>query len=110
MSKTLEPTHDFVVFKVDHVAKIGTLHLPETVSEADRDFRRTSVIAVGPGRLNPDGSRAPMQVQIGDCILIGHDTKYLLSTTITGEKLWIVPESSVVAVVRDAPVFADEHG
>lgn len=108
--QAVEPLHDFVVFKLEVDKARGHIVLPEAHAEANRDFRRTRVIAVGPGRVQPDGSRAPMSVRIGDCILVGHDTKYLLSTEITGEKLWLVPESSIVAVLRSDEVTDESDG
>jgi chaperonin GroES len=46
----------------------GGIIIPDTAKEKPQE---AEVVAVGPGKLNDDGKRSPMDVQSGDRILIG---------------------------------------
>ncbi len=90
MALNIKPLGDRVV--VEPIEKEETtpsgLVLPETAKEKPQEGK---VVAAGPGRLNDDGTRVPMDVKVGDRVLYAkyagtefklNDTKYL----ILGEK------------------------
>ena len=71
----------------------GGLYIPDTAKEKPQ---QGTVVAVGPGRLNDDGDRIPMEVKPGDRVLYG---KYAgTEVTIEGEQYLIVKEGDVLAV------------
>jgi len=71
----------------------GGLYIPDTAKEKPQ---QGTVVAVGPGRLNDDGERIPMEVKTGDRVLYG---KYAgTEVTIEGQQYLIVKEGDVLAV------------
>lgn len=72
----------------------GGILLPENAREKPQQGR---VLAVGPGRLLPDGGRAGLQVNEGDQIVFssysGHEIE------VDGNELLIMSEADVLAVV-----------
>ncbi len=71
------------------------LVLPETAKEKPQEGE---VVAVGPGRRDDDGKRIPMDVAVGDSVLYA---KYGgTEIKIDGEKLLILKESDVLAIVE----------
>ena len=55
------------------------------------------VIAIGPGKIRDDGERSPMDVSVGDKVLVG---KYSGSDIkIDGEDYVILREDEVLAIV-----------
>jgi chaperonin GroES len=71
----------------------GGLYIPDTAKEKPQ---QGTVVAVGPGRLNDDGDRIPMEVKTGDRVLYG---KYAgTEVTIEGAQYLIVKEGDVLAI------------
>ena len=66
----IRPLHDRVVVKrLEQQEQIrGGIIIPDTAKEKPQE---AEVVAVGPGKLNDEGKRAPMDVKAGDRILIG---------------------------------------
>ncbi len=94
----LTPLHDKVIVKstATETATASAIIIPETASK-DRP-EQGEVIAVGPGRLNEDGSRAPMSVAVGQKVVFG---KYGPSElAIDGQDLLICNESDILAIVE----------
>ena len=72
----------------------GGIVLPDTAKEKPQ---KGKVIAVGPGRLLDDGTRAAMEVKVGDTVLFG---KYAGSEiTLDREEYVIMKESDLLARV-----------
>ena len=72
----------------------GGIIIPDTAKEKPQ---QAEVIAVGPGKFNDDGKRAPVDVKQGDRILIG---KYSGSEIrIDEEDFVILREDEILAVV-----------
>ena len=72
----------------------GGLYIPDTAKEKPQ---QGTVVAVGPGRLNDDGDRVPMEVKPGDRVLYG---KYSgTEVSLHGDDYLIVRESDVLAVL-----------
>lgn len=72
----------------------GGLYIPDTAKEKPQ---QGTVVAVGPGRMNDDGERIPMEVKAGDRVLYG---KYAgTEVSLDGDDYLIVKESDVLAVL-----------
>ena len=82
----VRPLHDRVLVKRREQKEEvrGGIIIPDTAKEKPQE---AEVMAVGPGKLNDDGSRSPMDVKAGDRILIGkysgseikvHDVDYVI--------------------------------
>ena len=72
----------------------GGLYIPDTAKEKPQ---QGTVVAVGPGRMNDDGDRIPMEVSTGDRVLYG---KYAgTEVSLDGDDYLIVKESDVLAVL-----------
>ncbi len=62
----------------------GGIYIPDTAKEKPQEG---VIVAVGPGRLSDDGSRVPMEVEVGDTVVYSKyagteyregDTEYLV--------------------------------
>jgi chaperonin GroES len=62
----------------------GGIYIPDTAKEKPQEG---TVVAVGPGKLNDDGTRTPMEVAVGDVVVFSKfagteykegDTEYLV--------------------------------
>ena len=72
----------------------GGLYIPDTAKEKPQ---QGMVVAVGPGRMNDEGERIPMEVSQGDRVLYG---KYSgTEVTVDGNEYLIVKESDVLAIL-----------
>ena len=93
----LQPLGDRVVVKPNEDQDMRTssgLVIPDTAKEKPQTGE---VIAVGPGALDEDGDRMPMDVKVGERVLIG---KYSGSEIkIDDEDLVILREDEILAVV-----------
>mgnify|MGYP001587560360 FL=1 len=94
----LKPLGDHLVVKVtkeDKMTKSGIV-LPDTV---DKEKQETGeVTAVGPGKLMDNGTRAPMDVSVGNKILF---KKYALDEfKLDGEEFGTLQLSDVIAIVE----------
>ena len=93
----IRPLHDRVVVKrLEQQEQIrGGIIIPDTAKEKPQE---AEVVAVGPGKLNDEGKRAPMDVKAGDRILIG---KYSGSEIkLDDEEFVILREDEILAVVE----------
>ena len=91
----IRPLHDRVVVKrIEQKETVrGGIIIPDTAKEKPQE---AEVVAVGPGKVNDDGKRSPMDVKKGDRVLIG---KYSGSEIkIDEEELVIVREDEILAV------------
>ena len=66
----IRPLHDRVlVQRIETEEQVrGGIIIPDTAKEKPQEAK---VIAVGPGKLNDEGKRAPTDVKTGDRILMG---------------------------------------
>jgi len=93
----IRPLHDRVVVKrLEQEEQVrGGIIIPDTAKEKPQE---AEVIAVGPGKLNEDGGRSPMDVEKGDRVLMG---KYSGSEIkIDDEDFVILREDEILAVVE----------
>jgi len=66
----VKPLHDRVLVKrIEPEEKVkGGIIIPDTAKEKPLEGR---VVAVGSGRLDEDGKRIPLEVKVGDRVLVG---------------------------------------
>jgi chaperonin GroES len=92
----IRPLHDRVVVKrLEQTEQVrGGIIIPDTAKEKPQE---AEVVAVGPGKINDEGKRSPMDVKAGDRILIG---KYSGSEIKLDEQEYvIVREDEILAVL-----------
>ena len=92
----IRPLHDRVVVKrIEQKETVrGGIIIPDTAKEKPQE---AEVVAVGPGKINDDGKRSPMDVKKGERILIG---KYSGSEIkLDEEELVILREDEILAVL-----------
>jgi chaperonin GroES len=94
----LRPLGDRVVIQPtprEEMTKSGIV-LPDTAKEKPQEGK---IIAAGPGRINDDGKREPMDVAEGQKVLYA---KYAgTEFKIDGEELLIVSQKDILAIVQD---------
>ena len=92
----IRPLHDRVLVKrVEQQEQMrGGIIIPDTAKEKPQE---AEVVAVGPGKLTDEGKRTPLEVQVGDRILMG---KYSGSEIkIDDMDYVIVREDEILAIV-----------
>lgn len=92
----LVPLHDRVLVKrVEAEEMSGPIIIPEAAKEKPMEGL---VVSAGPGRLNRDGERVPMQVTAGDRVLFG---KYAgQEVKIEGDEHVVVKEDEILGIIR----------
>ena len=96
MTVKIRPLHDRVVVKrIEQEEQVrGGIIIPDTAKEKPQE---AEIVAVGPGKLQEDGKRQPMDVKEGDKVLIG---KYSGSEIkIDDDELVILREDEILAVI-----------
>ena len=96
MSVNVRPLHDRVLIKrIEEEEQVrGGIIIPYTAKEKPQE---AEIVAVGPGKLDDDGKRQPMDVSVGDRVLVG---KYSGSEIkIEGDDYVILREDEILAVV-----------
>ncbi len=97
VSANVRPLHDRVLVKRLEIEEEvrGGIIIPDTAKEKPQE---AEVVAVGPGKLNEDGGRQPMDVKAGDRVLVG---KYSGSDIkIDAENYVILREDEILAVIN----------
>jgi chaperonin GroES len=78
--------------------RVGGIIIPDTAKEKPQQAK---VIAVGSGRVNDDGRIIPLDVKVGDHVLIG---KYAgTEIKLDGQDYVIVREDEVLGVAEGVP-------
>ncbi|OKL46061.1 co-chaperone GroES [Boudabousia marimammalium] len=97
MAVTIKPLEDRVVIKqleAERTTASG-LVIPDTAKEKPQEGQ---VVAVGPGRVDDQGNRIPMDIAEGDVVIYskfgGTEVKY------AGEEFLILSSRDVLAVVE----------
>ncbi len=93
----IRPLHDRVLIKRLEEKEVikGGIIIPDTAKEKPMEGE---VVAVGPGKIQEDGKRSPMDVQPGDRILFG---KYSgTEIKIDEEDFVIMREEEILAVLN----------
>lgn len=96
IKKQFHPFHDRVLIRViEPEAPASAIVIPDSAKEPPL---QGIVLAVGDGRLNPDGSRTPVAAEVGSLVLFG---KYAgTEIVIEGEELKIMRDEEVFGVIR----------
>jgi chaperonin GroES len=92
----LRPLHNRIIVERATAGeqKQGSIIIPDSAKEKPQ---QASVISVGPGKIDKDGKRQPLDVKAGDKVLIG---KYSGSeVSVDGKDYVILTEDEVLAVV-----------
>ena len=98
---TYKPLGNRVLIKQveeEDVKTRGGLYVPDTAKEKPQ---KAEVLAIGPGKLDENGKRQPMEVKVGDVVLFA---KYA-GTEVKGgendeEELMVLREDDILAVVE----------
>lgn len=94
----LKPLADRVVIKriEEEEVKKGGIIIPDTAKEKPQ---KGEVIAVGPGRLDEQGKRIPMEVKVGDKVLF---SKYAGTEVKIDENEYLVMrEDDILCIVEE---------
>lgn len=97
MAITIKPLEDRIVIRqVDSEEKTASgLYIPDAAKEKPQEGE---VLAVGPGRVDDNGNRVPVDVKVGDHVIFsrfgGTEVKY------DGEELQILLARDVLAIVE----------
>jgi chaperonin GroES len=93
----IQPLADRVVIRAleESEQMRGGLYIPDTAKEKPQ---QGEVVAVGPGRVNDDGERVALEVQVGNRVLYG---KYSgTEVNVGGEEYLILRETDVLAIIN----------
>ncbi|HEX5512495.1 MAG TPA: co-chaperone GroES [Actinomycetales bacterium] len=97
MSVSIKPLEDRIVVKAVEAEQTTAsgLVIPDTAKEKPQEGE---VLAVGPGRVDDNGQRVPIDVKVGDRVIYskygGTEVKY------DGDELLILSARDVLAVVE----------
>ena len=97
MSVSIKPLEDRIVvqtLEAEQTTASG-LVIPDTAQEKPQEG---TVVAVGPGRVDDNGNRVPMDVAVGDVVIYskygGTEVKY------AGEEYLILSARDILAIVQ----------
>jgi len=97
MSVSIKPLEDRIVVRpveAEQVTASG-LVIPDTAKERPQE---AEVIAVGPGRVDDNGNRVPVDVKVGDKVIFskygGTELKY------AGEEYLVLSARDVLAIIE----------
>lgn len=93
----LKPLGDNIIVKPSEAEEVTSsgIVLPDTAQEKPQEGE---IIAVGPGKLDDDGKRMPMEVKKGDKVIY---PKYRgTEVKIKGEEYLILSQTDVLALVQ----------
>lgn len=100
---TIRPLYDRIVVKrIEETQQMqGSLHIPDSAKEKPL---QADVTAVGKGKRLEDGKLVPLDVKVGDRILLG---KYAGNEIhLDGQELLVIREDEVLGVVTVAAKLA----
>jgi chaperonin GroES len=93
----VRPLADRILVKREEPSETvrGGIIIPDTAKEKPQEAK---VVAVGPGKVDDDGKRTPLELKVGDRILVG---KYAgTEVKIDGVEHLIMREDDVLAVIE----------
>ena len=94
----VKPLNDRVLVKRLEEVQVtkGGIYIPDTAKEKPMEGK---VISVGPGKVNDQGNRVPLNLKEGDKILFG---RYAGSEIkIEGEEYLMMREDDILAIIED---------
>jgi chaperonin GroES len=94
---TIRPLYDrIVVQRIEEKEQMqGGLHIPDSAKEKPQEAR---VTAVGKGKRLEDGKLVPLDVKVGDRILLGKYSGNEIQ--LDGQELLVIREDEVLGVVE----------
>ncbi len=94
----IRPLHDRVIIKREEVESKSAGGIVLTGSAAEKSTRG-EVIAVGKGRVLDNGDIQPLDVKVGDCVIVseGYGVK---TEKLDGEEVLILSENDILAIVE----------
>jgi chaperonin GroES len=100
---TIQPLYDRIVVKrtEEKQQMQGGLHIPDSAQEKPQE---AEVIAVGKGKRLEDGKLTPLDVKVGDRILLGKYSGNEIK--LDGQDFLIVREDEVLGVLEGAAKLA----
>ena len=92
------PLSDRIVIKAkeEMSEKIGSIIIPDTAKEKPAEG---TVIAVGPGTVSKDGSKIPLNIDVGDTVIYQQHAG--TEITVEGAEYLIMSEREILAVIED---------
>ena len=100
---TIRPLYDRIVVKrMEQTQGMqGGLHIPDSAQEKPQE---AEVIAVGKGKRLEDGTLAPLDVKVGDRVLLGKYTGSEIK--LDGQEYLVVREDEIFGIVEGATKLA----
>ena len=100
MALNIKPLGDRVVIEPLEEDEVtfagGELILPDTAKEKPQQGK---ILAVGPGRLDEDGKRIPMEVKVGDTVVYAKYTGTSFKME-GGKEILFIKESDILAILK----------
>lgn len=95
----LKPIGDRIIVRRESADEktAGGIILPDT---AKNKPQRGEIVAVGPGKLKPDGTRASMQLKAGDKVLFTSWAGDEYQDRVKKDEILIMHESDVLCVIE----------
>jgi chaperonin GroES len=93
----IQPLADRIVVKaLEETEQMrGGLYIPDTAKDKPQ---QGEVVAVGPGKINDDGNRVPLELEVGNRILYGKNSG--TEVNVDNEEFLILRESDVLAIIN----------
>jgi chaperonin GroES len=95
----LKPLGDRIIVRreVAEDKTAGGILLPDT---AKNKPQRGKIVAVGPGKMKPDGTRAAMQLKVGDSVLFTSWAGDEFKDRKNPDEILVMHEADVLAVIE----------
>ena len=93
----IRPLHDRVIVKrlEEERTSTGGIVIPDTAAEKPM---KGQVVAAGPGKLNDEGKRQPLEVKAGDKVLFG---KYSgTEVKVDGQDIVVMREDDIMGIIE----------
>ncbi len=98
----IRPLSDHLVVKpITEEKTVAGIVLPDTAKDK---LQRAEVLAVGGGRLLDNGTRAPLEVKVGDVVLFNSDAGQ--KVRIDDAEYLLLREADILAALATASVLA----
>jgi chaperonin GroES len=94
----LKPLADRVLINVEKEQEEKTASGLVLASKTPTGPVKAVVVACGEGKISPNGTRIPVQVKVGDTVLVNPGAGQVIKND--GEELTLVYESEILAIVE----------
>ena len=95
---TMKPLADRVLIKVEKEEEKTVGGLVLATKNLAGVPAKGKVVACGEGKFSPNGTRVPMEVKVGDTVLISHSAGQTVK--LDGEELTLVYESEILGITE----------